>query len=142
MSGIEYLQEWSKFFVISSRLESVARGLQKIIDGQKIDESESRNFAWVGDLIGQMDDKSKYYNPEEHPELSVIATQLAPKFYGALIRFDLPYNKDFSKRLSKTLKSYGKEVKLGKKELIKAQQVYQEMAESILIDLQEGSGQI
>ena len=62
------LQDEAELFYASVRLQSVATGLKKIIDGQQIEEREAENFEWCENLLRQMDWNSEHYNEREHPE--------------------------------------------------------------------------
>jgi hypothetical protein len=130
------LREEAGLFVASSRLQSVADGLKKIIDGWQIELSETGNFDWVRDLTGQLDWNSDYYGRGEHLELFVMATRLRPIFYEALFKFRVPFGERFSEGVYETLKSYGRNVQLSREGLKQACDVYQEMATSILTELQ------
>ena len=79
------LNDISELFSASCKLQSTAGGLQKIVDKQQIEENETRNLEWAGNLIGQLDFNSKHYS-KEHPELCVIATKLRPLFYRTLLK--------------------------------------------------------
>ena len=144
MSLTGNLQDEAELFSASVRLQSVAIGLNKIIDGQQIEGREQENFEWAGNLVGQMDWNSKHYHQREHPELCVMATRLRPRFYDALLRLRIPFDAKFSEGLYDTLKSYGKKVQLGTEKLRQAHQVVQSMATDTLTELQyaPGMGQI
>lgn len=93
MSSIFGLQDEVELLSVSSRLQLVADGLKKIINGQQPEKTEMEYFSWAGDLTGEMDWNSKQY--QKHPELCVIATILRPKFYGALIKLGIPFDAGF-----------------------------------------------
>ncbi|HIH13294.1 MAG: hypothetical protein J4469_05130 [Candidatus Aenigmarchaeota archaeon] len=134
------LQYEAELFAASSRLQSVATGLNAIIVGQQIDVGEQEHFEWAGSLMGQMDWHSDHYHQKEHPELGVIATRLRPNFYGTLCRLRIPFNTTFSEGLYETLKSRGEKVKLGTEELIQAHQVVQSLATDTLTKLRYAHG--
>lgn len=128
------LQDDAELFMASARFQSVASGLKKIIDGQKIEGTEAEHLSWTGDLTGRMDWISQ--QGSEHPELSVLATRLRPTYYSALLRVGVPYSDTFSQRLHETLQSGGRDNHLNTEELARAHLVYQEMATCILSYLQ------
>ena len=138
------LQDDAELFAASVRLQSVATGLNGLLDGKTVDERDIESFGWAGNLVGQMDLNSEHYRKSEHPELTVIATRLRPRFYGALLKHAVLYGPSFSDGVYETLVSFGRNVRLNTKELGQACQVIQSMATDILAELQRssGSGQI
>lgn len=102
------LQKQAELISISHKLDSVAEGLLKIINETSLNDEEKEDFEWVGNLVGQIDEKSKHY--EKYPELSVLATELRPEFYEKPIGGYL--NKVYT-----TLKSKGENIPLSKREL-------------------------
>lgn len=130
------LQDKAELFSASVRLQSVATGLQRIIDRQQMEERATENFKWMGNLVGQMDWDSQHYHQREHPELCLIATKLRPRFYEALLRFRIPFDAKFSEGIYETLKSYGGKVQLEVEELRQAHQIFESMATDILTELQ------
>jgi len=136
MGLVRDVQREGKLLSISTRLQSVAIGLNKIIDGQQIETSETENFEWAGNLFGQMDLDSEHYRRREHPELCVIATELRPKLYEAILKFKIPFDAKFSEGLYETLKSYGRKVQLKTDRLRQACQIFQSMGNDILTGIQ------
>jgi hypothetical protein len=131
MSLKRNLRYEAELFLASSRLQSVASGLKKIIDGKEV--NDSKNFCWAGDLTARMDFNSKYFQEKE--ELCVIATRLRPKFYEAILKFEIPFDSNFSDNLYETLNSGCNRIELKDNELRQAYQLYQGIASSILNDL-------
>jgi hypothetical protein len=142
MSLIVNMQEDAELFESSVRLQDVATGLKKIIEGQQIEET--RSFDWVRDFTRQIDFDSEHYHENKAPEVCVRATRLRPFFFGALSKLRLPWNPKLLERVYDTLNSYGKKVLLFRDELEQARQIYQTMATDILTKLQyaQGMGQI
>lgn len=130
------LQEEVNLFEWSSKLNFVVSGLQKIINGEKIDDIEKETFEWAGKLIGQIDLDSEHYKNMESPELCCVATQLRPKFYQAIIENQIEFNDELSERIYETLRSGGKNINLSKQELENICQVYKTISESLIAKLQ------
>ncbi len=135
MSSIGNLKKEIELLVVSSRLQSVATGLKKIINKRQVDKIEEENFDWVRNLTGQMDWNSEHYHKKEHPELCVIATELRPLFYKALLKSRIKFNPKFSEGIYEILKSYGRKVLLSQDSLEQTYQIYQTMATDILTGL-------
>lgn len=108
---------------ISTKLQSIATGLQKIINHQPIKKDDKEKFEWGANLLGQIDWESKHYG--KHPELSVIATELRPEFYDI-------FNTEYLERIYQTLKSQGKKVLLSKEELMKTYKGFALIATNVL----------
>jgi hypothetical protein len=144
MSLARNLQDDAERFSASVRLQSVASGLKRILDGQPIDEREAEDFEWGAHILGRMDWNSSHYRQKENTELCVMATRLRPIFYGALMKSRIPFDESFSEAIYTTLLSYGKKMPLGREELQQAQQLFQSMASTTLTELQyaHGTGRI
>ena len=69
------LQKQALDFSVSHKLRNIAESLEKLAGGEDLNESDLGNFKWGKELIAQI----KSYEP--HPELSVLATELKPRFY-------------------------------------------------------------
>ncbi|MBU3912881.1 MAG: hypothetical protein KKE50_02190 [Nanoarchaeota archaeon] len=120
----------------SSQLQTVATGLQKLIDGKDLEDREREELNRFGNLFGQVDWMSGHYRRKEHPELCVIATRLRPVFYRACVKSTVPFDRDYSEKIYKTLKSAGRELALSPQELQQAQIVFHAMSEEISSSLQ------
>ncbi len=129
------LQDIAELFCTSVRLQDAATGLKKIIDGQQISSRDAEDFEWAGNLLGRMDWNSEHYEKGEHPELSLIATDLRPTFYRTITMYKIPFDAKFSEDFYETLKSYGKTVKLGRTELRQAHQIFESLAAYTLNEL-------
>jgi hypothetical protein len=131
----ECFQNRARLFDVSSRLQSVATGMRKMAFRQSFNLAETINFPWVGDLIGQLDWNSDHYN-KEHPELTITATSLRPKFYSAIKNLKIRFDARFSECLYQALKSYGEINFLRDKELRQAYELIQTLATGTLDELQ------
>ena len=136
MSGITDMKDEVELLSASSRLQTVATGLKKLIDKELLENTERDELTRLGELFGQIDWDSEHHKRNEHPELSVIATQLRPTFYRKLTELKVPFDKDYSERVYQTLKSAGRKISLSPHELVQVQQVFQLMSYEILSGLQ------
>lgn len=127
------LQDLAKLFEASSRFQTVASELLKIINNPELTCDESKTFDWVANLLGQIDWDSEPYKQETFTGLTVLATELRPLFYQSLVRLDINSGRFFLDRVYDALKTYGKNCQLSANELNQAQQLFQCMATDILV---------
>lgn len=135
MNSIENLEDFGKSFSAHCKLQFAAGGLQKIANKQPVNQNETTNLGWAGNLVGQMDLSSSHYS-KEHPELCVTATKLRPLFYRTLLKLKIPFEANFSEKMYETLKSCGRKVSLSKEELGQTHQIFESMAKDSLTELQ------
>jgi hypothetical protein len=125
-----------EFFSSSIKLQAVATGLKKLLDGNPLDPFEIKGFDYMGDLFGELDWESRHYKKEEHPELSAIATELRPFFYKAILVKKINFVPGYSRRIYQNLKSAGEEKSLSYEEIFQVQGIFQFMADNALRELQ------
>jgi len=80
--------DFAKLFSDSVRLQNVANGLKKLIDGQPINTRDRDNLKWGAKLLCEMDYDSARYFKKRSPEMCVVGTRLAPWFYDVLIKLE------------------------------------------------------
>lgn len=81
------LLEESQIFEASSRLQSAASALHKVMDGIELHPTERRNMKWSGRFLKEVDQRqSSRGTTSVSGELSVQATDVRPSFYATLFQ--------------------------------------------------------
>ena len=135
------LQKTSELIIASSKLQTVATGLQKIVDGNKLSDYELEAFNWAGDLYGRLDWHSTLHRNNEHGELESLASELRDIFYKNLLQFAILLDNDYSERTYQTLKS-PKDCKLSNEESLQIKTLFEAMHDYALGTLQAGHGRV
>jgi hypothetical protein len=135
------LDEYAETFVISTRMQEVARALDSIMGGKTL-ETRPAVLDWVAEVTGQIDFDAPINNPGISPEIKVVATRLRPLFFELLSQLRIPNGSAFLGQTYKTLKSYGARVVLSREELMQARELYGVIGQNLLVSLQAGTGQL
>ena len=139
MDLAEDLRRSSELFDVSLRLQSVANGLGRMIDGLNIQGHGDENFGWGAYLLGQMDTSSEHYARREHLGMLVLETSLKPYFYKALQNARVEFNSELSKKVYETLQ-FPDRNSLNMEELQKVKQIFELMGRYVLNELQSVHG--
>jgi len=112
------LQKQAEDLSTSGKLKNVGRGLEKLAK-KETEIINTEAFEWAGKLIAQMQ------GYENHAELSALATELKPEFYGVFCPGHL-------KRIYGILTDYDTNIS-SREELIEISQGFTQLSQKVLI---------
>ena len=121
------LSETAKKWEMFERFDSAARGLEKVFRGTSITGHEQMNFIYLGNLIGEIDQRRGYNLEEKHPELEEEATKIAPKVYQAILDNRIQADGLFEP-LYRTLKSGCSDLEIKTHQIIAARTIFESVA--------------
>ena len=134
------LQEYGTLLNLSAKLGSAAVALEKITGNQELSEDEREELSYIGDMVGVMDQKSPHYKSRKNNYNAVHATMMRARFFKKLVEMKFYPQTEFWEELYQTTKTGGREMHLTPEHAQKAYQLFQEISDNILSQLQHSRG--